>query len=105
MLHYAKHTKATKYELNSVQLLRVTSTVNRLLHLSVNINTCCAPLLVTHTCGAADTIMMYFSGDSLRLAYQDLSLQEKQADIKLSKMEQAKKEQAQRLGMGMGKTE
>ena len=51
------------------------------------------------------TFAVDFSGESLRLAYQDLSLQEKQADMKLSKMDSSKKEQAQRLGMGMGRTE
>ena len=50
-------------------------------------------------------LIPYFSGESLRLAYQDLDIQQKQNDIKLSKMDNIKKEQAERLGMGMGKTE
>nr|CAB3222750.1 ADP-ribosylation factor GTPase-activating protein 3-like [Phallusia mammillata] len=45
------------------------------------------------------------SGQSLRLAYKDLDAKEKQDNVKLSKMDKQKKEQASRLGMGMGKTE
>jgi len=45
------------------------------------------------------------STQSLQLAYQDLSVKEKQDNVKLSKMNDAKKAQAQRLGMGMGKNE
>lgn len=45
------------------------------------------------------------NGESLRLAYQDLTIQQKQNELKLSKMNDTKKEQALRLGMGMGKTE
>ncbi|XP_039253540.2 ADP-ribosylation factor GTPase-activating protein 3-like [Styela clava] len=42
---------------------------------------------------------------SRRLAYQDIEKQEKQVDKKLSAMDDRKKEQAVRLGMGMGKVE
>lgn len=41
----------------------------------------------------------------MRLAYQDISNKEKNDNMKLDKMESTKKHQAERLGMGMGKTE
>ncbi|CAK8683387.1 unnamed protein product [Clavelina lepadiformis] len=45
------------------------------------------------------------SAESFRLAYQDITVKEKQNNMKLSKMDLNKKEQAQRLGMGMGRTD
>ncbi|XP_078481333.1 ADP-ribosylation factor GTPase-activating protein 3-like [Ciona intestinalis] len=44
------------------------------------------------------------SKESLRLAYRDIETTEKQNDVRMSRMDGKRKEQAERLGMGMGRT-
>ena len=44
---------------------------------------------------------MYFRA-SMRLAYQDLSVQTKKQDEKMKSMDPKKREQMERLGMGFG---
>jgi len=44
------------------------------------------------------------SSESIRLAYEDLSIKEKQNETKLNRMTDKKKLQAERLGMGFGNT-
>lgn len=50
-------------------------------------------------------ICLYDSETSRKFAYEDIERQEKQFDKKLSSMDDKKKEQARRLGMGMGRTD
>ena len=47
-----------------------------------------------------DCLLLYLDRASMRLAYQDLSVQEKKQNEKLKRMDPKKAQQAERLGMG-----
>ena len=49
-----------------------------------------------------DVVSMYFIRANIKLAYKDLSLEDKHREDKMKRLDPKKKEQAERLGMAFG---